>query len=228
MTNGLTPSQCPATTIDGLAIDPTCNTEGTGGIYSGPYNSFAHNVAANWQRVASPTLITELKFGFNRPYTAASRPNPDESCDLAAKLGFNNVNYPDDPITCGLPWLEMRPTSYAAIGDPTFIPMVTEDHNYQVAGSVTKMMGAHSIKMGGGAVLPDVRRATVHVAEKPVGLRRVGDQQRRGRRRRQHLRVVSAWAAGPDASAFTTPSIRGIATGSRPCTSRTIGAPRRG
>ena len=37
LTNGRTPSQCPATTIDGLTIDPTCNTEGTGGIYSGPY-----------------------------------------------------------------------------------------------------------------------------------------------------------------------------------------------
>ena len=148
----MTPSQCPATTIDGLSIDPTCNTEGTGGIYSGPYNSFAHNAAGNWQRVASATTITELKFGFNRPYTAASRPNADQSCDLATKLGFNNVNYSNDPITCGIPWLEMRPTSYAAIGDPTFIPMVTEDHNYQLAGSVTKMMGAHSIKMGGGAV----------------------------------------------------------------------------
>ena len=126
-------------------------------------------MGANWQRVASSTLITELKFGFNRPYTAASRPNADQSCDLAAKLGFNNVNYPSDPITCGMPWLEMRPTSYAAIGDPTFIPMVTEDHNYQVAGSVTKMMGAHSIKMGGGAVYRMFAVQQSHVAEKPVG-----------------------------------------------------------
>ena len=152
LTNGVTPSQCPTAVVDGMTIDPTCNTEGTGGIYSGPYHSFAHNVAGNWQRVVSTNTITELKFGFNRPYTAANRPNADESCDLAMKLGFQNVNYPDDPITCGIPWLEMRPTSYAAIGDPTFIPMVTEDHNYQVAGSITKMMGAHSIKMGGGTV----------------------------------------------------------------------------
>ena len=35
---------------------------------------------------------------------------------------------------------------------PTFIPMMTENHNYQFAGSVTKTMGAHSFKIGGGVV----------------------------------------------------------------------------
>src|SRR5437667_12753785 len=30
--------------------------------------------------------------------------------------------------------------------------MQTEDHNHQIEGSLTKTRGAHSIKMGGGAV----------------------------------------------------------------------------
>ena len=151
LTNGLTPSQCPATKIGDRTIDPTCNTEGTAGIYSGPYHTYAHNVVANWQRVVSPTLITELKYNFVRPFTSAERPVAN-SCDLASFLGFQNVNYTNDPITCGLPWLEMRPLTYAAIGDPTFIPMQTEDHNHQIAGSITKVKGAHSLKMGGGIV----------------------------------------------------------------------------
>ena len=104
-----------------------------------------------WLRVESPTLITELKYNFVRPLTSASRPSVNDA-DVASFLGFKNVNYTSDPITAGMPWLEMRPTSYAALGDPTFIPMETEDHNHQVAGSITKMMGAHSIKMGGGVV----------------------------------------------------------------------------
>ncbi|PYR28500.1 MAG: hypothetical protein DMF92_13990, partial [Acidobacteria bacterium] len=152
LTNGLTPSQCPPAKTGDRTIDPTCNTNGTAGIYSGPYHTFAHNVVANWLRVASPTLITEVKYNFVRPLTSASRPSAN-AADLAAYLGFKNVNYDSDPITGGLPWFEMRPTSYAAIGDPTFIPMETEDHNHQIAGSITKMMGAHSIKMGGGIVL---------------------------------------------------------------------------
>jgi hypothetical protein len=44
LTDGLTPSQCPATTIDGIAIDPTCIPKARGHLF-GPH-SFAHNVAA--------------------------------------------------------------------------------------------------------------------------------------------------------------------------------------
>src|SRR3989440_6621702 len=67
-------------------------------------------------------------------------------------------DWSSDVCSSDLPWFEMRPTSYAAIGDPTFIPMQTEDHNHQIAGSLTKMMGAHSIKMGGGIVFRSEER----------------------------------------------------------------------
>jgi hypothetical protein len=166
LTNGLTPSQCPTATIAGRTIDPTCNTNGTAGIYSGPYNTFAHNLVASWLHVSSPSLITELKYNFVRPLTSASRPSTNDT-DVASFLGFKNVNYASDPITLGMPWLEMRPTSYAALGDPTFIPMETEDHNHQIAGSITKTMGAHSIKMGGGVVF---RLFAVQQSQYPRGL----------------------------------------------------------
>jgi len=151
LTDGVTPSQCPTAKVGDKTIDPTCNTNGTQGIYSGPYHTFAHNIVASWLRVASSTLITELKYNFVRPLTSASRPAANDP-DIGAYLGFQNVNYASDPITAGMPWLEMRPTSYAALGDPTFIPMETEDHNHQITGSLTKIMGAHSIKAGGGVV----------------------------------------------------------------------------
>lgn len=151
LTDGLTPSQCPTARIGDRTIDPTCNTNGTQGIYSGPYHTYAHNIVANWMRMPTPTLITEVKYNFVRPLTSASRPEVNDF-DIATYLGFKNVNYDNDPITGGLPWFEMRPTSYAAIGDPTFIPMVTEDHNHQIAGSLTKITGAHSIKIGAGIV----------------------------------------------------------------------------
>jgi hypothetical protein len=40
LTNGLTPSQCPVTQIGDRSVDPTCNINGTAGIYSGPYHTF--------------------------------------------------------------------------------------------------------------------------------------------------------------------------------------------
>lgn len=166
LTNGVTPSQCPTAKIGDRTIDPTCNTNGTQGIYSGPYHTYAHNLVASWLRVESSTLITELKYNVVRPLTSASRPSANDP-DIATFLGFKNVNYTSDPITAGMPWLEMRPTSYAALGDPTFIPMETEDHNHQIAGSLTKVMGAHSIKMGGGVVF---RLFAVQQSQYPRGL----------------------------------------------------------
>jgi Carboxypeptidase regulatory-like domain len=150
-TTGLTPSMCPVADFQGRKIDPTCNTQGTQGIYSGPYLSYAHNAIASWVHIFNPTLISEVKFNFVRPLTTAERPSANDA-DLGQFLGLQNINYPDDPITAGMPWFEPRPLSYAAIGDPTFIPMTTENHNYQFAGSVTKTFGAHNFKIGGGLV----------------------------------------------------------------------------
>ena len=151
LTNGVTPSQCPTAKVLGQTFDPACNTGGTAGIYSGPYHTFAHNVVVNWLHIWSPTLISSVTYNFNRPLTSASRPSANPF-NAASLLSFSNVNYTSDPITGGLPWFQMNPTSYAAIGDPTFIPMETEDHNHQIDASVTKTKGAHSIKIGGGVV----------------------------------------------------------------------------
>jgi hypothetical protein len=151
LTDGVTPSQCPPAQVLGHTFDPTCNTGGTSGIYSGPYHTFAHNLVTNWLRVWGPSLISSVTYNFSRPLTSASRPSVNPF-NAASIFGFQNVNYTSDPITGGLPWFQMNPTSYAAIGDPTFIPMQTEDHNHQIEGSLTKTRGAHSIKIGGGVV----------------------------------------------------------------------------
>jgi hypothetical protein len=151
LTNGVTASQCPPENVLGHTIDPTCNTGGTVSLYSGPYHTYAHNLVANWLRVWGPTTITSITFNYNRPLTSASRPSVNPF-DAASIFGFQNVNYASDPITGGLPWFQMNPTSYAALGDPTFIPMQTEDHNFQIDGALTKTKSAHSIKIGGGAV----------------------------------------------------------------------------
>src|SRR5262249_37617255 len=110
-----------------------------------------HNIVVNWLRTWSSSLVSSVTYNFNRPLTSASRPsvNPFNAASL---FGFQNVNYSSDPITGGLPWFQMNLTTYAAIGDRTFIPMETEDHNHQIDGWLSKTRGAHSIKIGGGVV----------------------------------------------------------------------------
>ena len=150
LTNGIEGSQCPNVTYAGNTYDPVCNTNGTAGIYSGPYHTYADNVVANWLRIWGPTTVQSVTFNFVRPLTSAGLPpTPSNGASL---LGFQNVNFPSQPITNGLPWIQMNPTSYAALGDPTFIPMATQDHNFQVDGFVSKVKGSHNIKIGAGLV----------------------------------------------------------------------------
>ena len=197
-TTGLTPSMCPVADFQGRKIDPTCNTQGTQGIYSGPYPSYAHNAIASWVHIYNPTLVSEVKFNYVRPLTTAERPEANDA-DLGQFLGFQNINYPDDPITGGMPWFEPRPLSYAAIGDPTFIPMTTENHNYQFAGSVTKTLRAHSFKDRRRARLPAVRRAAVAVAAQHVRVRRCPDEEL-GWGGRRHMGIVAARLSQSDSA----------------------------
>ncbi|HEV3214606.1 MAG TPA: carboxypeptidase-like regulatory domain-containing protein [Vicinamibacterales bacterium] len=165
LTNGVAADECAHATVNGpwnwstmspgtetRTIDPTCDLNGGVGILSGPYHSYAWNVVANWTRVQSSTLVTELKYSVTRPSTAANRP-PENAADLGTWLGFRGVNNSADPVTNGMPFFQMLPiATYSGLGDPLFIPMVTEDHNHEIAGTVTKLKGAHSLKVGAGFV----------------------------------------------------------------------------
>ena len=84
LTNGVAADECAHATVKGpwnwstmspgtetRTIDPTCDLNGGVGILSGPYHSYAWNVVANWTRVQSSTLVTELKYSVTRPSTAA-------------------------------------------------------------------------------------------------------------------------------------------------------------
>src|SRR5437016_12031666 len=75
LTNGVTASQCPPKQVLGHTFDATCNTGGTVSLYSGPYNTFAHNLVVNWLHVWGPTTITSVTYNFSRPLTSASRPS---------------------------------------------------------------------------------------------------------------------------------------------------------
>ncbi len=98
-----------------------------------------------------------------------------------------------------MPWFEPRPLSYAAIGDPTFIPMTTENHNYQFAGSVTKTLGAHSFKVGGGVVY---RQFGVQQSQSPRSMFAfdVAPDEELGGCGRQHLGIVAARLSQPDSA----------------------------
>ena len=93
----------------------------------------------NETHIFSPTLVNELRFGFNR-FSSATVPNSQLN---PAQLGINNGI--TDPI--GLPQISVA--GGLNFGGPSSNPSGRSDTTFVVADSFTYQYGAHSLKAGG-------------------------------------------------------------------------------
>ncbi|HEX7795938.1 MAG TPA: carboxypeptidase regulatory-like domain-containing protein, partial [Vicinamibacterales bacterium] len=152
--NTFTPAACPAT-ADG--VQPGC---GGGLAFPGSNVTKAHGVQANFVRILSPSLISEIKAGYLH-LTIDSLPL-NYGKNLSQAFGLPGVNF--DEFTSGLS--TMTVTGFAALGDAQFIPLLQVDRTWQLNGSVTKTAGSHNVKIGTGVVF---RNFTVFQSQSPVG-----------------------------------------------------------
>jgi len=149
--NTFTPPVFPA--VNG--VEP-----GGGGSFPGNNETGAHNVGAMYSRVFSPNLIGEFRAGYLSVNIASYGINYGNN--VAQQLGIPGVNL--DPLTTGLTPITL--TGYAGAGDATFLPLIQVDHTFQGSGSLTKIRGAHSMKIGAGIVN---RNFTVYQSNQPLG-----------------------------------------------------------
>ncbi|MET0211611.1 MAG: carboxypeptidase regulatory-like domain-containing protein [Vicinamibacterales bacterium] len=147
----LTPSLCPPTLIGSDSVDPTCIVGGAAtGNYAGPNTTTAHNVVGNWVRILNATSIMEVKASYSKPDILSTGPNAGKFYgDL---FGVPNANTGTDE-TSGLPLMEMRPTTIAALGETQWVPLQIYNRTRQIAGSVTQTRGAHNLKVGAGIIM---------------------------------------------------------------------------
>src|SRR5437667_4895398 len=150
-TDTVTPSQCPPVTVGSQTIDPTCIVGGAAtGNYAGPNYTSAHNLVGSWAHVVNATTISEIKANFSNPDILSLGPNYGKN--LGDFFGVANAN-DGTADASGLPLMEMRPTTFAAVGETQWVPLHVYNKAYQVAGSVTQARGAHNLKIGGAMVL---------------------------------------------------------------------------
>jgi len=157
--NTFTPGACPI--VNG--IDPNCIVGGiaAGGAFPGPNHTTAKNFVASYIRVFNPTLIGEFKGSYNHPDINSLPANYGKN--LGTQFGLPNTNV--DDLTSGMPL--MSTTGFALIGDAQAVPLNTRDRTQQYAASLTKTVGPHNIKMGGGVIL---RQFSVLQSISPVGV----------------------------------------------------------
>ena len=120
-----------------------------GGSFTGDIHNKALLAGLSDVQSFSATKINEFKIGYSR-YVVDAVPF-FQGQPLASQLGIPGINDPNNPITGGLPNIQI--SGLNALGNGDYFPETLNEDNYQLLDAFTYIRGRHSLKMGG-----DLRR----------------------------------------------------------------------
>lgn len=146
-TNTVLPPGCP-TAANG--INPVCDTATPG--RAGNAKQRAQSAQLSDTHVFGPRLVMELKGGFSRYYIYSLPQNYGKNS--SQQVGLNGVNIDSD--SSGLSIVQV--SGLTALGDWSYIPLLTLNNMYQETGTVSYARGSHNLKMGS-----DLRRRQTSV-----------------------------------------------------------------
>jgi Carboxypeptidase regulatory-like domain/TonB dependent receptor len=114
-----------------------------GAFQQGPQTAIAEQTAIGYTHTFSPTLINEVRAGFN--YLHTTRASPVASQDgLPAQFGVQDI--PQGSGNGGLPAFGIGGLS--TLGSNAFLPSNEVSSTFQLTDDVTKIYGKHTFKMG--------------------------------------------------------------------------------
>jgi hypothetical protein len=126
-----------------LTPGPFSNELDGGGFASGNQDNSYRSVALSEVHTFSPTLVNELRFGYNR--INSHRLQANAYTNVSGQLGLLGV--PFQPGIGGLP--SMCFTNVACIGSSDFLPSIEKQNSYVFDENLIWIRGRHSMKFGG-------------------------------------------------------------------------------
>src|SRR3954447_4721427 len=141
-TETVVPSTYPATTIPGISGPVNLSEEAS---FAGTAFQPAQHAVASYARIISPTVVNELRVGFNRYRLDYTADQYAPGAQLGNKLGVPNANV--TPQEQNLPIFS--PASYLGIGQTRSLPIFRRENTYQVVDNVSVTSGKHTFKWGG-------------------------------------------------------------------------------
>lgn len=136
----------------------------------------AHVASVAWTRAFSPSLINNVKLGFNR-LRAVDGVYNEGVRDIVGELGIEGISR--DPLNWGFPNLSTG--SVTIVNDSANRPTNQRDSVYQLIDDATLIRGRHSLSFGGE-------------------FRRVGFNFRQANPSRGQFRFTGAFTRGPNAN----------------------------
>jgi hypothetical protein len=114
--------------------------------FSGLSNALNQNVATGGTYVISPSLLTEVRFGFSRyRVTVAAQ---DQTTQLANTVGIPGLNLPGKPDTNGLPDLTINGAGGFSMGYSCNCPLHERETLLDFVNNWTKVAGNHTFRFG--------------------------------------------------------------------------------
>jgi len=146
-----------ASTSDSLSLRfnyqrPKVFDPGTYGIYGGPTNGgFAgtgtndtYASAVNWTHTFSSSAILDTRAGFSYYHNQAV--SQADGLKTSSDLGITGVNV--DNFTAGITSIDVSHYSNPVIGFSASLPWDRSETTYNVASTLTKLAGNHTVKVG--------------------------------------------------------------------------------
>lgn len=133
-------SYAPGTIVNPGPFAPPL--DGTSSFQSANHSSTANGAAIGETHVFSPTLVNELRLGYNR---VSDNLTPFENQYLDSQFGINGV--PQTTGVYGLP--EFTISGFATLGEATFLPNDKISETATAEDHVSWVRGKHSITAGG-------------------------------------------------------------------------------
>ena len=121
---------------------PFSNELDGGGFTAGQQDNSYRSLALSETHQFSPTLVNELRFGYNR--INAHRLQRNANTDISGQLGL--VGVPFQPNFGGLPSICF--VDVACVGSSDFLPSIEKQNSFVLNENLTWVRGKHSLKVG--------------------------------------------------------------------------------
>lgn len=118
-----------------------------GGFFDGIEDNSYRSLAISEIHLFSPTVINEVRLGYNRINSHRLQLNSDKDIAGDPAFGIDFPGVPFGPNNGGLPELDFSDGT-ATIGSSTFLPSIEKQNSYVLSENVTWIRGRHSLKFG--------------------------------------------------------------------------------
>ena len=130
--------------IDRFRPPPFEGVADGGGFGNGTEGVRTQGAALSYTHTFSPSLLNELRMGFNREHSLRLQANGNDTSNIPAKYGIQGI--PQSPGYGGLPGLSIG--GLTALGPPDWLVSERFSNTIQLANNLTKIYGSHTLKTG--------------------------------------------------------------------------------